>query len=81
MVTTAGDFERDLNSAFAAALAEVSDDGRARRAVGVALYFQSYSSWTGKALYLEDIFVEPAFRGTDRRRGRRRRLQIYCAPR
>src|SRR5690349_12968487 len=47
-------------------LAEV--DGRA---VGLALFFQNYSTFLGKpGIYLEDLFVEPAFRG----RGRGRRL-------
>ena len=40
-------------------LAEV--DGRA---VGLALFFQNYSTFLGKpGIYLEDLFVEPAFRG------------------
>jgi len=31
---------------------------------GFALYFHSYSTWTGSAgIYLEDLFVRPAFRG------------------
>jgi GNAT superfamily N-acetyltransferase len=31
---------------------------------GFALYFFNYSTWKGRpGLYLEDIFVEPAFRG------------------
>ena len=33
-------------------------------AVGFAFYFFTYSTWEGRpALYLEDLFVEPAFRG------------------
>ena len=33
--------------------------------VGVALWFQTYSTWTGRpSLYLEDLFVSPAARGT-----------------
>lgn len=32
--------------------------------VGVALWFETYSTWTGRpSLYLEDLFVEPAARG------------------
>ncbi|HQU24765.1 MAG: GNAT family N-acetyltransferase [Acidiphilium sp. 21-60-14] len=32
--------------------------------LGFALYFTSFSTWTGKAgLYLEDLFVKPAARG------------------
>jgi GNAT superfamily N-acetyltransferase len=34
------------------------------RVVGVALWFQTYSTWTGRpSLYLEDLFVEPEARG------------------
>ncbi len=37
-------------------------DGRVR---GVALWFLTYSTWTGRpSLYLEDLFVEEAARGT-----------------
>ena len=32
--------------------------------VGFAFYFHNYSTWHGRSgLYLEDLFVEPAFRG------------------
>ena len=32
--------------------------------VGFALFFESYSTWTGKAgIYLEDLFVDPERRG------------------
>lgn len=35
------------------------------RAVGVALWFLTYSTWTGSpTLYLEDLFVEDAARGS-----------------
>ena len=34
------------------------------RAAGFALYFFNYSTWMGRpGLYLEDIFVDPEFRG------------------
>ena len=34
------------------------------RAAGFALYFFNYSTWMGRpGLYLEDLFVEPGFRG------------------
>ena len=60
--TTAADLRAALLVAsprVAALLAEV--DGRA---VGFALWFHTFSTFTGKSgLYLEDIFVEPAYRG------------------
>ncbi|XP_069500631.1 thialysine N-epsilon-acetyltransferase-like [Ambystoma mexicanum] len=31
--------------------------------VGYALYFFTYSTWTGRAVHLEDIYVMPEFRG------------------
>ena len=35
------------------------------KAVGIALWFLTYSTWTGKpSLYLEDLFVADAARGT-----------------
>lgn len=31
--------------------------------VGFALYYYRYSTWRGRVLYLEDLFVEEAYRG------------------
>lgn len=40
----------------------VTADGRV---AGMALWFLSYSTWLGShSLYLEDLFVRPAYRGT-----------------
>lgn len=33
------------------------------RVVGIALYYYRYSTWKGKVLYLEDIYIQPAYRG------------------
>lgn len=30
--------------------------------VGFALYFHNYSTWEGLGVYLEDLYVQPAFR-------------------
>jgi ribosomal protein S18 acetylase RimI-like enzyme len=35
----------------------------AGEAVGMALCFDRYSTWTGRILYLEDLYVRPASRG------------------
>jgi GNAT superfamily N-acetyltransferase len=44
--------------------------------VGLAVYFQTYSTFLGRAgLYLEDLFVEPEYRG----RGFGKRLLAYTA--
>lgn len=49
----------DPNAQVFAFLAEV--DGKA---VGLALWFMTYSTWTGRpSLYLEDLFVDEAARG------------------
>ncbi len=32
-------------------------------AAGMALYFPVYSTWRGRAMHLEDLFVRPQFRG------------------
>ena len=32
-------------------------------ACGFALFYPIYSTWAGRSLYLEDLFVQPAFRG------------------
>ncbi len=44
-------------------VAEV-EDGGARRIVGIAVWFLSFSTWTGtNGIWLEDLFVEPEHRG------------------
>ena len=30
--------------------------------IGIALYYLSYSTWKGRCIYLEDIYVQPDFR-------------------
>lgn len=72
------DLECDLTEASAsAALVEILADGVSWRAVGFVLFYGSYSSWTGKALYLEDVFVEEEMRGL----GLGLMLLNYCAER
>jgi GNAT superfamily N-acetyltransferase len=40
------------------------DAGNGNRPAGFAFYFFNYSTWTGRpGLYLEDLFVNPEFRG------------------
>jgi GNAT superfamily N-acetyltransferase len=40
------------------------DDGNGSRPAGFAFYFFNYSTWVGRpGLYLEDLFVNPEFRG------------------
>ncbi len=60
--TTAADLHDALFRSHPRVFAVVADqDGRS---VGMALYFLSFSTWTGRhSLYLEDLFVEPEYRG------------------
>jgi GNAT superfamily N-acetyltransferase len=45
-------------------IAEVDVDG-VRRVVGIAVWFLSFSTWTGvNGIWLEDLFVEPEHRGS-----------------
>ncbi len=56
----------DLHEALFGArpLAEAVVAEIAGEAVGMALFFTTYSTWSGKgSLYLEDLFVRPAARG------------------
>jgi GNAT superfamily N-acetyltransferase len=46
------------NPAYSCLIAEYDGAG-----CGFALYFPIYSTWAGRALYLEDLFVQPDYRG------------------
>ncbi|XP_064639339.1 thialysine N-epsilon-acetyltransferase-like [Lineus longissimus] len=43
-------------------VAEVQDKGKTLT-VGYCLYFFTYSTWEGRMIYLEDLYVKPEFRG------------------
>jgi len=40
-------------------VAETEEDG----IIGMALFYIAYYTWVGKSLYLDDLYVKPAFRG------------------
>uniref|UniRef100_A0A3Q2XGE1 Spermidine/spermine N1-acetyltransferase family member 2b n=1 Tax=Hippocampus comes TaxID=109280 RepID=A0A3Q2XGE1_HIPCM len=47
-------------------VAEVPGEDKSKegfKTVGFALYFYSYSTWKGRKVYLEDLYVMPEFRG------------------
>lgn len=46
------------NSIFELFVAEVDE-----HVVGIALFYTKYSTWKGRCIYLEDIVVDPAYRG------------------
>ncbi|MBP8724546.1 MAG: GNAT family N-acetyltransferase [Saprospiraceae bacterium] len=58
--TQADDFREGLvNGLFEALVLESPADG----IVGMALYFPYFSTWSGKALYLEDFIIREPLRG------------------
>ncbi len=62
--TTETILESALFGATPSAHAHVAEEKG--RVVGMALWFLTFSTWTGRrSLYLEDIFVEPEQRGKD----------------
>ncbi|RXH57060.1 GNAT family N-acetyltransferase [Granulicella sibirica] len=61
VLTTEADLLRDgfgPTPRFHCILAELDGDP-----AGFALYFHTYSTWTGAGIHLEDLFVLPAMRG------------------
>ncbi|KAK4522719.1 hypothetical protein GAYE_PCTG14G0609 [Galdieria yellowstonensis] len=59
---------------FYVVIAEVSEQN-VWKCVGFALWFYVYSTWQGRALHLEDLFVLPQYRG----QGIGKALLRYCA--
>jgi GNAT superfamily N-acetyltransferase len=50
--------------------------------VGFALFFQNYSTWQGRpGLFLEDLYVQPEYRGTGIGKKLLRRLADICRER
>ncbi len=42
---------------------EVTTSGKGEKIVGFALYYVRYSTWKGRRMYLEDLYVTDAWRG------------------
>ncbi|XP_061752490.1 thialysine N-epsilon-acetyltransferase-like [Nerophis ophidion] len=63
------ELERDgfcQNPLFQCLVAEVPDENKPKEGfaiVGYALYFSIYSTWKGRSMHLEDLYVMPQFRG------------------
>uniref|UniRef100_A0A4W6BUH7 Spermidine/spermine N1-acetyltransferase family member 2b n=1 Tax=Lates calcarifer TaxID=8187 RepID=A0A4W6BUH7_LATCA len=63
------ELERDgfcQNPFFECLVAEVPEEHISKEGftvVGYALYFYTYSTWRGRSVYLEDLYVMPEFRG------------------
>ncbi|XP_041658039.1 thialysine N-epsilon-acetyltransferase-like isoform X1 [Cheilinus undulatus] len=64
------ELERDgfcQNPFFECLIAEVPEESKSKEGytvVGYAVYFYTYSTWKGRTVYLEDLYVMPEFRGT-----------------
>ncbi|XP_062341194.1 diamine acetyltransferase 2b [Osmerus eperlanus] len=63
------ELERDgfsSNSFFECLVAEVPEEDKTKdghTVVGYALYFYTYSTWKGRSVFMEDLYVMPEFRG------------------
>jgi GNAT superfamily N-acetyltransferase len=75
--TTAEELRADLFADVPRMFAHVADqDGRI---VGIAVWFLNFSTWTGRhGIYLEDLFVDPAVRGSGVAQGL---IRALAAPR
>ncbi len=63
VLTTEADIQKSLFAESATAQAIICE--QAGEPIGFAVYFFSYSTWLGKnGLFLEDLYVAPASRGT-----------------
>lgn len=88
---TAGDLRRALFGAAPAVFAHVATagdrpggphDGPGDGLAGFALWFLSYSTWTGQhGIYLEDLYVEPDARGRGHGRALLGELARICVTR
>ena len=80
MVATIDQIKTSLFDANPVAYCHVAEvDGKI---VGIALWFLNYSTWLGKAgIYLEDLFVQPEFRGYGIGKGFMQTLAALCVER
>lgn len=63
-------------------VAVVAGDGGAEEVVGLALWFLTFSTWVGRhGIWLEDLYVTPAWRGRRVGMGLLRALAAICAER
>ena len=80
MVATIDQINTSLFDANPVAFCHVAEvDGKV---VGIALWFLNYSTWLGKAgIYLEDLFVQPEYRGHGIGKGFMQTLAALCVER
>ena len=56
---TLATYEKDFAAGVFEALVAEYDDGQV---IGMALYFDVYSTWKGRMIYLEDFVISPKYR-------------------
>jgi GNAT superfamily N-acetyltransferase len=80
MVATVDQIDGSLFTDNPVAFAHVAEvDGQI---VGIALWFLNYSTWLGKpGIYLEDLFVQPEYRGHGIGKGLMKTLAQLCIER
>ena len=80
MVATVAQIKESLFNESPVAFCHVAEvDGQI---VGIALWFLNYSTWLGKpGIYLEDLFVQPEFRGDGIGKGFMKTLAQLCIER
>ena len=80
MVATIAQINSSLFNSSPVAFCHVAEvDGKI---VGIALWFLNYSTWLGKpGIYLEDLFVQPEFRGHGIGKGFMKVLAQLCIER
>lgn len=88
VTATADDLRRSLFGAAPAVFAHVATagdgtgEGPGDGLAGFALWFLSYSTWTGRhGIYLEDLYVEPGMRGHGHGRALLAELARICVAR
>jgi GNAT superfamily N-acetyltransferase len=80
MVATVDQIKESLFNDHSVAFCHVAEvDGKI---VGMALWFLNYSTWLGKpGIYLEDLFVQPEYRGHGIGKGFMKTLAQLCIER
>lgn len=80
MIATIDQVASSLLSESPVAFCHVAEvDGKI---VGIALWFLNYSTWLGKpGIYLEDLFVQPQYRGLGIGKGFMQTLAALCVER
>ena len=48
---------------FNCLLAEIQDDDGKKMTIGYALYFPTYSTWNGRTIKVEDLYIKQQYRG------------------